>query len=62
MNKIFDDYGIEVFSKDDKYFIKYDEGEIIGKIRMMEISKEDALLVQKSEYDAYQVIIKYQNR
>ena len=61
MKKIFEDYGIEILTKDDKYYIRYDTGEIVGRIDEIEVSEEDSIRAQKSEEDAYHVILKYQN-
>jgi hypothetical protein len=60
MEKIFDDYGIEVLKEEGKYYIKYDAGEIVQKIDEIEVSEEDAKLAQRSSEDAYVVILKYQ--
>lgn len=57
METIFSDYGVEILRNDEKYFIKYDSGEIASIQKMIEVKKEDAERAQKSENDAYQVIL-----
>lgn len=61
MQKIFEDYGIEIITKNGKYYIKYDAGEIVENIDEIEVSEEDANRAQRSEEDAYNVILEYQN-
>lgn len=60
MNTIFIDYGIEIIIKNDKYYIRYDTGEIVQKMSEIEVSEEDAKKAQKSSDDAYKVILSYQ--
>lgn len=60
MKKIFDDFGIEIVTDDGKYYIKYDGGEIVEKIDIVEVNKADAILARKSQNEAYQIILKYQ--
>ena len=60
MKNIFNDYGIEIFIRDDKYYIRYDAGEIVQKMDEIEVSEEDAKKAQKSSEDAYMVILSYQ--
>ena len=62
MKDKFNDYGIELSVRDGRYFIRYDAGEIVDKIEEIEVSEEDARRAQISENDAYNVILKYQNR
>jgi len=57
MEKIFSDYGIEIFKSNGQYFLRYDSGEIVSRLVDIEISEEDALRAQLSEKDAYWVII-----
>lgn len=62
MEKIFTGNGIEIFKQNDIYFLIYDAGEISDKMKKIQITEEEAELAQKSSMDAYNVIIKYQNR
>lgn len=60
MKTIFKDYGIEIFIKNNQYFIEYDAGEIAQKFVTIKVSEEDANIAQRSSNDAYNVILKYQ--
>ena len=57
MQKIFEDYGIEIFTEDGRYYIRYDAGEIAIIYNTIEVSEEDAIRAQKSVYDADRVIL-----
>ena len=61
MKLLFNDYGIEIFQHEEKYFIRYDAGEIVTKMDEIEISRQDAENAQKGSNCAYDVIIKHQN-
>ena len=59
---IFEDYGIEIILRENRYFIKYDAGELLIKYEEIEITKEEADRAQQGEKNAYEVIIWYQNK
>lgn len=61
MKKIFEDFGIEVYTDGEKKYIRYDDGEIAAHYTIVEVSDNDAIQAQLSDKDAYNVIIKYQN-
>ena len=61
MKKIYEDYGIIIMQGDNKYYIQYDAGELVDKIDIIEVSKEDAEKAQIGEEEAYSVILQYQN-
>lgn len=61
MNKIYENYGIIIMKNDNKYYIQYDAGELVDKIDIIEVSKEDAEKAQIGEEEAYSVILQYQN-
>lgn len=61
MENIFSNYGIIISKNREKWFITYDEGEIVSREVTREITEEDAIIARKSAEDAYRVIIKYQN-
>lgn len=61
MIKIFEDYGVEIFAEGEKRYIRFDDGEIVSHFATIEVSHEDAVFAQKSDQDAYNVVIKYQN-
>ena len=57
MQKLFEDYGIEIFAEDGKYYIRFEAGEMLLRYETIEVSEEDAMRAQKSENDAYRVLI-----
>lgn len=59
---IFTGFGVEILKRDGRYIIKYDSGEIISKIKEAEISEEEFLKAQKSEKDAYEVLLDCERR
>ena len=46
MEIIYESHGIEIVSKDEKLFIRYDAGELVHKVREIEISKKEAREIQ----------------
>ena len=62
MKSIFSDYGIEISKENGRYFLNYDEGELVPRFRTIEISREEAEKARKSPKDAYEVIITFQNK
>jgi len=52
---------MQIIKKGEQYIIQYNSGDLIISIREIEVSKDDALKAQKSEQNAYEVILKYQN-
>ncbi|NMC56634.1 MAG: hypothetical protein GYA50_05385 [Eubacteriaceae bacterium] len=61
MEKIFDDYGIEIIKNEDKYIIKVDSGGLLSKIDEIEVSEEDGIKAQQGPQMATEVLIKYKN-
>lgn len=61
-DEIFSGFGIEIFKRDGRYFIRYDAGEIAVQIREEEITEEEAAKAQKSEGGAYEVLLACQRR
>ena len=57
--EIFDDYGIEIFKRMGRYFMRIDSGELASRPVEAEISMEDAILAQKGAQAAHDVLIKY---
>jgi len=58
-SKIFDDYGIEIIQRSERYFLRVDSGEMASRLIETEISIDDASIAQKSPQNAYDIIIKY---
>ncbi|OAE09009.1 hypothetical protein [Pantoea sp. OXWO6B1] len=59
---IFTGYGIDIVKKNDDYYIRYDDGTIAMFEKESKITFDEALKAQKSESDAYEVIIATQSR
>ena len=59
---IFTGFGIDIIKRNGEYFIRYDTGTIAMIEKESKITLEEALKAQKSESDAYEVIIATQSR
>lgn len=59
---IFSGFGIEIFKRDGRHFIRYDAGEIAVQFREDEITEEEATKAQTSEESAYEVLLACQRR
>ncbi|HGD3425957.1 TPA: hypothetical protein ACI4DF_004694 [Enterobacter hormaechei] len=59
---IFTGFGIDIIKRESEYFIRYDTGTIAMIEKVSKITSEEALKAQKSERDAYDVIIVTQTR
>ncbi|PNC12450.1 hypothetical protein CK477_09070 [Enterobacter cloacae] len=59
---IFTGFGIDIIRREGEYFIRYDNGTIAMIEKESKITSEEALKAQKSERDAYDVIIATQSR
>lgn len=59
---IFAGFGVDIIKRDGEYFIRYDTGTIAMIEKESKITSEEALKAQKSENDAYEVIIATQTR
>ncbi|MEH5891322.1 hypothetical protein [Enterobacter roggenkampii] len=59
---IFTGFGIFIIKREGEYFIRYDNGTIAMIEKESKITSEEALKAQKSERDAYDVIIATQTR
>lgn len=63
MNKIiFSGYGIDIIERDGCFFILYDAGGLFINEQEIEVTSDEALKAQKSEQDAYEVILSAQSR
>lgn len=62
MKVLFDGEGIELRENDDRFFLRYDAGELVGQMRDLEITAEEADRVLKNPGEAYGIIIEYQNK
>jgi len=59
---VFVGFGIEVVQREGRFFIRYDAGEIVVDMRENEVSSEEAARAQRSEQDAYEVLLECQRR
>jgi hypothetical protein len=55
---IFQNFGAEIVQRGERYFIRYDAGEVVVQMKELPISESDMRRAQLSERDAYQVILK----
>ncbi|MDF7785473.1 hypothetical protein G5574_04370 [Pantoea stewartii] len=63
MNELmFSGYGVDIIKRNDEYYIRYDSGTIAMYEIKSKISFYEVLKAQKSERDAYEVIIATQSR
>lgn len=59
---IFSGFGINIIERNGNYFIRYDAGSIVTQFREDEINEVEAQKAQRSEKDAYEVILSCQLR
>jgi hypothetical protein len=62
MEKIMEDEGIGLYKSNNKYYLRYDSGELMIKIKNLEISEEEAKSVINNPDVSYDIIISYQNK
>lgn len=60
MERIFFNYGIEICKENEKFFLIFDDGEIVAHFANIEISKEHAEQAMKGPNEASAVILYYQ--
>jgi len=59
---IFTGYGVDILKKNDGYYIRYDDGTVATFEKESKITFDEAMKAQKSESNAYEVIIATQSR
>jgi hypothetical protein len=62
MVKILEDDGIELYKDNNKYFLRYDAGELMIKMKNLQILEQEAERVIENPDSAYEIIIGYQNK
>ena len=62
MQKIMEDEGIELYKNSNKYYLRYDAGELMIKMKNLEISAKDAQNVINNPDSAYDIILAYHDR
>ncbi len=60
MEQIYSRFGITIIKQAEKYFMQYDNGEMVSVIKKIEISEQEAkeLQDQKDESSIYEYMIK----
>jgi hypothetical protein len=53
-------FGIEIINRSERYYLRYDAGELVVKMVEIEITEDEAGRAQLSEKDAYEVILAHQ--
>jgi len=56
-NMIFSEFGVEIFKRHGKFFLRYDTGAMVVDMQEDEITEEEVRQAQKSARDAENVII-----
>ena len=62
MQKIMEDEGIELYKDNNKYYLRYDSGELMIKMKNLEISAEEVKKVVNNPNFAYNIILAYHDR
>ena len=55
--QVFEDYGIVLVRRGNKFFVRYDAGHLVAEMREDEVSEQQALRLQQGEQAAYQVLL-----
>lgn len=63
MKQIYTGFGITITKQDKEYFLQYDSGEIVGVLKKIEISEQEAKDLQEQEDGRaiYAYMMKYLN-
>ena len=65
MENIYEAYGIEIIKKENKFFLRYDAGEIVVQMKEIEISEEESKKIQgkRTAKELYEFMIEnFNNR
>ncbi|PQQ65693.1 hypothetical protein [Acetivibrio saccincola] len=62
MELVFSGFGIEIIKREGKFFVRYDSGETVSNMIEKEITEDEAIKAQKSEKDAYEVLLLRERR
>jgi hypothetical protein len=55
--QVFEEYGIILLKRDDKFFVRYDAGHFVVQMREDEVSEQQALRLQQGEQAAHEVLL-----
>lgn len=64
MRQFYNKHGIEIIKNNDRFFMRYDSGEVVAQMRELEITKEEARQIQSSgnSNELYDCLVKILNR
>ena len=62
MEKVFSGFGIDIIKHGERYFVRYDSGEIVSHVIEKEITYDEFQKAQKSEKDAYEMLLLRERR
>ena len=62
MEKILENEGIGLLKSEDQYFLQYDAGELMIKIKNLPITPDEAKAVIARPESSYDIIIDYQDK
>jgi hypothetical protein len=64
MEHLYDNHGIEIYKKGERYYLRYDAGELVVQMNEIEITKDEMMQIQsqKSSEELYQYLIKNLNK
>lgn len=62
MEKILESEGITLIKSKDQYYLQYDAGELMVKMKNLAITSVEAQQVMENPESAYDVIIAYHNK
>lgn len=55
--EIFSDFGIRIIKSEGRFYIEYDAGEVAVSMRTVEVTEQEAQRAQRSERDAYEILL-----
>ena len=59
---VFEEYGIEIIIREDKYYMRYDAGELLVEFVEIEITRIEAEQAQQGPQNAMEIIWYYKNK
>ena len=62
MQRIMEYKGIELYKNKNKYYLRYDAGELMIKMKNLEITEKEAHNIINKPDSAYHIIIGYQDK
>ena len=62
MRQILEDEGILLLESNGKYFLQYDAGELMIKLKNLPITEEEANIIMLSPESSYDIIIDHQDK